>query len=112
MATLLGVLSHPDRIRIVEELRGAELDVAALQKILGVSHSRTSQHLSILRSHRIVGERRDGRHVHYRLTQPEMAKWLFDGLAFLERDHAANHEIKKALDATREIWAGAPAAGS
>ena len=35
MASLLGVLAHPHRIRIVEELRAGELDVNSLQSILG-----------------------------------------------------------------------------
>jgi DNA-binding transcriptional ArsR family regulator len=106
MATLLGVLAHPHRVRIVEELRAGELDVNSLQRILEVSHSRVSQHLSVLRSHRLVMERREGRHVYYRLVHPELAKWLVDGMVFLSQGQQLNEEIREAVDATMELWSG------
>jgi DNA-binding transcriptional ArsR family regulator len=97
LAELLGVLAHPHRVRIVEELRNGEMDVNSLQAVLEVSHSRVSQHLSVLRSHRIVAERREGRHVFYRLLQPSMAKWIVDGLQFLEVDNEYRREIRLAV---------------
>lgn len=101
LAELLGVLAHPHRIRIVEELRGGEeKDVNSLQAELGISHSSVSQHLSLLRAHRIVLERREGRHVFYRLRQPEMASWLTDALRFLEPDR----EIGSAVERVRSLW--------
>jgi DNA-binding transcriptional ArsR family regulator len=39
LADFLSVLSHPNRIRIIEELRDGERDVKSLQDALGVSHS-------------------------------------------------------------------------
>ena len=97
LARLPGVLSHPERIRIVEELRGGEPDVNSIQKLLGVAHSRVSQNLSILRSHRIVAERRPGRHVYYRLLQPPLATWPLEVLTFLEREANLTDEIRTAL---------------
>ncbi len=112
MANLMGVLAHPHRIRIVEELRAGEMDVNSLQTILEVSHSRVSQHLSVLRSHRVVVERREGRYVFYRLLQPKMAKWLLEGFEFLAAEVHYGTEIREALDKTREMWApGEPARG-
>ena len=109
MAELLGVLAHPHRIRIVEELRNGEMDVNSLQAILGVSHSRVSQHLSVLRSQRVVVERRDGRYVFYRLRQAPLAKWLLDGFEFLPMEVQQAQEIRDAVDKTREIWGGSKA---
>lgn len=104
LASLLGVLAHPHRVRIIEELREKELDVNALQAILGVSHSGVSQHLSLLRAHRIVGERREGRHVHYRLLQPELASWLTDALRFLEPDQNESNRLHSAVERVRSLW--------
>lgn len=101
MADLLSVLAHPHRIRIVEELRNGEMDVNSLQAILGVSHSRVSQHLSVLRLQRVVVERREGRYVFYRLLHPGMAKWLLDGCEFLAGEV---QDIRQALSKTREMW--------
>jgi DNA-binding transcriptional ArsR family regulator len=105
MATLMGVLAHPQRIRIVEELRNRELDVNSLQAILEITHSRVSQHLSVLRSHRIVVERREGRSVFYRLVQPRMAKWMLEGFEFLAVEAHYGAEMREALNVTRQLWA-------
>lgn len=104
LAKLFSVFSHPDRIRIVEELRDGERDVNSLQAALGVTHSRTSQNLSVLRAHRIVTERRDGRHVYYRLTQPLMAEWVSSALAFIENEvHEAGSRLT-AIEEVRQLW--------
>lgn len=104
LASLLGVLAHPHRIRIIEELREGEMDVNSLQAILGVSHSGVSQHLSLLRAHRIVTERREGRHVYYRLRQPELASWLTDALRFLEPDPDESTRLRSAVERARMLW--------
>lgn len=104
LGKLLSVLSHPQRIRIIEELRSRELDVNSLQAQLGLTHSGVSQHLSVLRSHRLVTERREGRHVHYHLTQPRLAQWLLGGLEFLEGSLTQAEEMREALEETKTLW--------
>src|ERR687885_30647 len=104
LAAFLGVLAHPHRIRIIEELRDGECDVKSLRDALGISHSGVSQHLMVLRAHRIVCERRQGRHVYYRLRQPGMASWLLEGTEFLEQESEAR-ELREAIRKTRRAWA-------
>lgn len=104
LGSVLGVLSHPHRLQIIEELNEGELDVNTLQGALGISHSGVSQHLSILRAHRVVSERRVGRRVFYHLRDPELAKWLVAGLAFIERE--ASEEVRSELEQARIIWSG------
>lgn len=104
LASLFGVLGNQHRIRLVEELRESEVDVNGLQQALGISHSSVSQHLAVLRAHRIVTERREGRHVFYRLTQTELANWVRTGLDFIERDLEQEHEIRSAVEKVRAIW--------
>ncbi|MBF2055196.1 MAG: helix-turn-helix transcriptional regulator [Candidatus Sericytochromatia bacterium] len=104
LSKLLGVLSHPHRIRIVEELRHEEHDVNFLESVLGISHARVSQHLALMRSHRLVTERRQGRRVFYRLSQPELAGWLIDGLKFIERDIAASQDMREAVEHVKAMW--------
>lgn len=84
LADLFRLLGHPDRIRIIEELRKGEYDVGGLSQLLGISGSRTSQHFSLLKAYRLVEERREGRHHYYRLAQPDLAEWIIDALAFIE----------------------------
>lgn len=103
-AELLGAFAHPQRTRIIIELREGERDVNSLQELLGISHSGVSQNLSVLRAHHIVQERRDGRHVFYSLTRPALADWLIQGLEFLEADYAHSEQVKDALAAVRGDW--------
>jgi DNA-binding transcriptional ArsR family regulator len=104
LAELLAVLGHPHRVRIVEELRDGECDVTSLRDTLGISPSGVSQHLMLLRAHGIVCERRQGRHVYYRLRQPGMASWLLDATEFLEQESEAQ-ELREAIRKTRRAWA-------
>lgn len=103
LAEMLGVLSHPYRIRIIEELRDGEHDVQSIQAVLGIAHSGVSQHLMALRARRLVSERRQGRQVFYRLRQPELAIWLTEAMHFLE-DREAAAQLHKAIKRTRAAW--------
>ncbi|MBZ2184571.1 MAG: metalloregulator ArsR/SmtB family transcription factor [Bryobacter sp.] len=104
MGDFLGILAHPHRIRIIQELRNKELDVNGLQSVLEISHSRVSQHLSVLRSHHVVMERREGRHVFYRLLQPSLAQWLSNGLEFLRQESAHHAEVSAAVTKSKSLW--------
>ncbi len=105
LADLLGVLAHPHRIRIIEELREGERDVNTLQAALGISHSGVSQHLSVLRAHRLVAERREGRHVYYHLRQPKLARWLVDGIEFVAGTQEVSEDVRLAIETMRARWA-------
>ena len=104
LANLLSVLSHPQRIRIIEELRSQEHDVNFLADALGTSHSRVSQHLALLRNHRLVETRREGRHVYYHLSRGELATWLVQGLDFVEAELAHNESVRGAVNEARAEW--------
>jgi len=107
LAKLFAVFAHPDRVRIIEELGVGEKDVNSIQAVLGVSHSRTSQNLAILRTNRVVVERREGRRVLYRLAQPELARWALDGLRFIVGEAEASGARLTAIEEARQIWEGA-----
>ena len=83
-AAVLRVIAHPDRIRIIEELRTGERDVNSLIDALELPGPRVSQHLGLMRLHHIVEERRDGRRHFYSLLHPEIAVWIVEGLDFVE----------------------------
>lgn len=105
LANLLSALSHPHRIRIIEELRDGEQDVNSLQVALGIRHSGVSQHLMVLRANRVVSERREGRHVFYQLRQPEIATWLLEATKFLEGGMSEASVLRKAIGKARKEWA-------
>jgi DNA-binding transcriptional ArsR family regulator len=80
--------------------------VNSLQGILGISHSGVSQNLSVLRAHRLVEERREGRRVIYSLSQSGLADWLRGGLRFLEGELTHSEEMRGALETVRRKWSG------
>ena len=102
LAEIFKIVANPDRIRIIEELRAGEKDVKTLVEALELSGPRVSQHLSLMRAHRIVEERRDGRYHHYSLTQPEMSNWITEGLDFVEG--RLNGVSKVSITKARELW--------
>lgn len=104
LADFLRAIAHPRRIEIIEELRVGEKDVAALQEALGISHSGVSQHLMVLRSHRVVVERRAGRRVLYRLRAPQLAAWLVEGMDLLFESVQESEEICETLRQAKASW--------
>ncbi len=102
LADIFKILAHPDRIRVIEELGRGEKDVNTLVELLDLPGPRVSQHLSMMRAHRIVEERRDGRHHYYHLIQPEIAAWIVEGLEFVEG--RLTGVSKTAINTARKLW--------
>nr|WP_274635680.1 metalloregulator ArsR/SmtB family transcription factor [Microbacterium bovistercoris] len=83
-ADLFKGLAHPLRIRVLELLSAApEVSVARLQQETGLEASHLSQHLAVLRRHRLVAAQRRASHVYYRLADPHAAELLAVARALL-----------------------------
>jgi DNA-binding transcriptional ArsR family regulator len=101
---MLKVIAHPDRVRVIEELKPGALDVSALSERLGLPATRISQHLALLKAHRLVEERRDGRRHHYSLAERALAEWLLDGVRFLEHRAQSDIAAQELVEAAKKIW--------
>ena len=84
LAELMKIISHPDRLRLIEEMRTRERDVSTLAETLDLPQARVSQHIALMRAHRLLEETRDGRRHLYSLKQPEIADWILDGIDFIK----------------------------
>lgn len=104
LAEFLRALAHPRRIQILEELRKGERDVASLAEVTELAHSSVSQHLMVLRAHRVVAERREGRRVFYRLRSAGLAEWLVQGMDFLVPMDQQNDKVRKAIKKAKSKW--------
>lgn len=106
LGRLFSTLAHPHRIQIIEELRTREKNVKELEEILEISHSRVSQHLSVLRAQSIVEERREGRKVYYHLTDPALANWILGGVDFIEEElhEGQTRKVLTAVKRVRDLW--------
>lgn len=67
-AEWFGVLSTPQRLRIISALCRGEKNVGQLMEILGVSQPNMSQHLNILYRAGLVGKRRQGTQIFYHMA--------------------------------------------
>ena len=84
LSELMKIISHPDRLRLIEEMRTGERDVSTLAATLNLPQARVSQHIALMRAHRLLAETRDGRRHLYSLKQPEIADWILDGIDFIK----------------------------
>jgi DNA-binding transcriptional ArsR family regulator len=75
-AALLRLVSEVTRHGVLEALREGELTVSQLTERLGDEQSNVSHHLAVLREAGLVSARRNGRHQHYRIADPEVARLL------------------------------------
>ncbi len=73
---VIRVVGHPLRLRLLELLEGEERNVTELVQASGVGQAMVSQQLKILRADGVVGDRRDGTRVFYRITEPKVSKIL------------------------------------
>ena len=69
---LCKTLANEKRQMILGALRDDELSVGQLVERTGISQANLSQHLSIMRAHRVVRARRDGARVFYSITNPKL----------------------------------------
>lgn len=84
---VFGVLADPNRLRILLALLHAgELCVGDLAATTGMSESATSHALRLLRAHRTVKVRRDGRLAYYSLLDSHVRDLLSVALDHLRHD--------------------------
>ena len=73
-ADLFAVMSTPIRLRIISALCQGEKNVGQLLENIGVAQPNMSQHLNILFRSGILGKRRQGAQVFYRIEDETAAK--------------------------------------
>ncbi|MEV1005439.1 metalloregulator ArsR/SmtB family transcription factor [Nonomuraea sp. NPDC050202] len=91
-ADVFGLLSDPNRLRLLVALLDGELCVCDLAAVTGQSESAVSHALRLLRAHRIVAARRSGRMAYYRLEDPHVRMLLDLALAHTEHTEALHPE--------------------
>ncbi len=69
-ARVLKALGNEARLMIVDRLNEGECSVGELTRLVGLDQSTVSKHLTVLRNHGIVADRRQGNVVYYRLRTP------------------------------------------
>lgn len=73
-AAVYKVLSNPKRLEILNILKNRELPAEQLVEVLKIRKANLSQHLAILRYHRLVKARREGQYVYYTIVDPRIVE--------------------------------------
>jgi DNA-binding transcriptional ArsR family regulator len=98
IAARLRVIGDPNRIRILDQLRGGELAVAQIAERLGMSQQNASKHLSVLLQAGILARRREGTSAFYRVADEgvyELCEQVCGGL------HAQLEELTATVQGRR-----------
>ena len=80
-AGLFRALGDPARMQVLALLAGHEMCVSEIAAALGDSLPAVSQRLKLLRSERVVTQRREGKHIYYALADRHVAHLVANGLA-------------------------------
>jgi len=72
-ARLFRAVADVSRLRVLELLAGGEACVSELAAELGVGISTVSQQLKVLWIERLIGRRRAGKHIYYRLADQHIS---------------------------------------
>ena len=70
MVRLFAALADPTRLRLLNLMNGREVCVCYFVEILKQAQPKISRHLAYLRRAGIVGARREGKWMHYRIERP------------------------------------------
>lgn len=94
VASLFAVLGDPTRIRVLTALSAGELCVCDLAVATGVNRSTISHQLRVLRDHRLVRRRREGKVMYYVLDDDHVPELLATASAHSgERDHERRERL-------------------
>ncbi len=100
-ANLFKALSHPARIRVLEILsaNAGPTPVGEILAATGLEPTLLSQHLAVLKRHRVVRAERVGNAVFYELAHPSVSELLIIARTFLADTLRAQQQQLEAFDA-------------
>ena len=76
VAEIMKAVAHPVRLQIIELLENSETCVGDIVAAVGGKQAITSQHLNMMRDKGILGSRRDGAKVYYRIENRNVIRLL------------------------------------
>ncbi|RMG87866.1 MAG: transcriptional regulator [Candidatus Dadabacteria bacterium] len=86
LAEAFKILGDPTRVRILLALAAEELCVCDLAELLGLSPSAVSHQLRLLKAHRLVKSRREGKLVFYALDDDHVRTLFAEARRHVEED--------------------------
>ena len=84
LAELFKVFGDSTRIRIMCALRPGEMCVCDISALLNMTQSAISHQLRLLKNHRLVRSRREGKSIFYSLDDEHIMSILLQGLTHIQ----------------------------
>jgi len=97
VSSRLKLLAHPERLRILDVLRRDAECVCHLEALLGKPQPYVSQQLRFLRQAALITDEKEGQNVFYRLSDPEVRRWLDQILGPVAGEHSEMVQHKKLI---------------
>ncbi len=67
---MMKTLANRDRLMLLCQLSQGEKRVGELEEVTNIQQPTLSQQLAVLREEGVVSTRRDGKHIHYKISSP------------------------------------------
>jgi ArsR family transcriptional regulator, lead/cadmium/zinc/bismuth-responsive transcriptional repressor len=83
LAKVFAVVGDPTRLRVLEALRAGELCVFDIAAATGLNRTTVSHQLRVLREHRLVRRRREGKVLYYAVDDDHVEQLLAIGAEHL-----------------------------
>ena len=96
-----AALADKTRLRLLNLMNDGEVCVCFFAETLATNNPKISRHLSYLKRANLVSGRRDGKWMHYQISEPEdeNAKKIFAAtLAMLKEDEEMQRDTRKLVD--------------
>jgi DNA-binding transcriptional ArsR family regulator len=85
IARRFRAVGEPMRIRLLDRLRDGEATVGELSEAVGASQQNVSKHLAVLADAGVLGRRKEGTHVLYRIADESVLRLCEDVCGSLEQ---------------------------
>ena len=93
IARRFRAIGEPMRIKLLDRLRDGEATVNELSEAIGASQQNVSKHLALLAEVGIVGRRKDGNRVYYRIADEGVFKLCEDVCGSIQEQLASLSEL-------------------
>lgn len=97
VSSRLKLLAHPERLRILDVLRRDAECVCHLEALLGKPQPYVSQQLRFLRQAGLITDEKEGQNVFYRLSDPDVRRWLDQILGPVKGEHPEMAQHKQLI---------------
>ena len=104
MKRVFLALADKTRLRLLNLMREGEICVGSLVEVLNESQPKIYRHLAYMRNAGIVETRREGKWIHYKISQPAdhfAAQVWRDTFVWLNSQEKMQHEYQKLMETSR-----------